>query len=373
MSEFLKRIDKFLALGKDMGKDAALIATRSNYFYFTGFKGSAGYLLFNFSQGEAELFVDGRYEEEASRTLQGLGKVKVRLLDWKGSLIDQLTEAIASKGLRSLALDDELPHSSFLRIKGKLEERGVKVDELKGAVWKLRRRKSEEEIRKVKEALKFTEGLIRKIVEILERKLSQGEEVSELDITGFFVGESYAKDMRPSFDPIVAFGEGSSMPHYKPRGRKLSSGDIVLLDLGNTYEGYSSDITRTFSFSPSEEQEKVFSVLLEAQREAIEMVKPGVKVSDLEKRVREILREHDLDKYFIHALGHGVGIDVHEPPRVSSTGEDVLEVGEVITIEPGVYIPGKWGIRVENMVVVREDGFQVLNSLPVSFKPEDYF
>ncbi len=359
---YLKRMERYYDLvSKRLNVDGVLITSRSNYIYLSGFRGSAGYLLI--TDSVRYLIVDGRYEEEAKRDSRG---VEVKLLDWRGSLFQELMDIISKSVPSKLALDSSISHRTFSQFEAELQRRGKEVVPTGDEIWELRRRKDEHELERMRKALALTERFMRETI------LSLKPGVTELEVVADFMKRSYEVGAKPSFEPIVAFGSGSSMPHYKPGDRALSEGDIVLLDWGNSYGEYCSDITRTVSLRPTDELKRVFQAVYDAQSKAIELAKPGVKVADLDKAAREILERYDLEKYFVHALGHGVGIDVHEPPRVSSSSQEVLQEGDVVTVEPGVYFSGEYGIRLEVMIYIASDGAVLLNSLPQHLEVEKY-
>ena len=170
----------------------------------------------------------------------------------------------------------------------------------------------------------------------------------------------------PSFDTIVLFGANSSLPHGVPGDALLKQGDIVLIDMGARLNGYCSDLTRTYVFGsiPGEWFEEIYALNLHAQRSALKAVRPGVTGREVEAVAREIMREGGLGDRFGHGLGHGVGIEVHEEPRLNTRSDSVLKAGMVVTVEPGIYLPGQGGVRIEDLVLVTESGCEVLTKLP---------
>ncbi len=228
---------------------------------------------------------------------------------------------------------------------------------------KLRSIKSVNEIELMKQALRITEECISRIIE----SLSPG--IKELEIVGLIEGMMRSLGAEgPAFSTIVASGRNSSHPHAVPTNREISKGEPVIIDVGASYGGYSSDMTRTLAIEPvSRELKQIIGAVEEAINVAIDYVREGVSCREVDAKAREVLKKYGLDKYFIHGLGHGVGIDVHEPPYLSPGSNDVLRENMVVTIEPGVYINGKYGVRIENMVVVKKSGCEVLNKLPLSY------
>lgn len=181
---------------------------------------------------------------------------------------------------------------------------------------------------------------------------------SEIDIANFieeFVLMQGASGL--SFDTIVAFGKGGAEPHHVPTDCKLEKGMLVTIDMGAVFEGYCSDFTRTFAFGEiSDKQREIYDVVYQSQKLGVEASKAGMNCVDVDKVCRDYIEEHGYGKYFIHTTGHGVGKVVHEPPRVGTNSTDVLENNMVITIEPGIYLPDEMGVRIEDMVIVGQDG-----------------
>ncbi len=169
---------------------------------------------------------------------------------------------------------------------------------------------------------------------------------------------------RPAFDTIVASGERGALPHGKASNKKLMGNEFIVFDFGAVYNGYHSDITRTVYFgNPTEEEILVYNIVLEAQKKAEEIIEEGLQCNFVDKVARDIIQENGFGNYFGHGLGHGVGLEIHELPRLSPKSDMVLKKGMVVTIEPGIYIPGKFGVRIEDMVVVDKSGSKILNKL----------
>jgi len=217
------------------------------------------------------------------------------------------------------------------------------------------------ELERIKVAVSIAEEALHAAIESLDYGVSEQEVAGVIEYTFRALG---ADDH--SFPPIVAFGENTVYPHAVPsKRRRLRPGMPILIDLGAVYEGYCSDMTRTLVLDEGPEGfVEAAEAVLEAVNEAIDLAGPGVKAGELDARAREVLRRHGLGYYFNHSLGHGVGIEVHEEPRVSFRSDTVLEPGTVITIEPGVYVPGKYGIRIEEMIVITKRGAEQLTRYP---------
>lgn len=218
--------------------------------------------------------------------------------------------------------------------------------------------KTEEEINLIKKACDITDDIFKKLIK--EIKVNQTEKDIEKILLKLII-DSDADDY--SFWPIIAAGKNSANPHWKATDYKIKENDIITIDFGVKYKNYISDITRTFSIGKkvSKEEEAIHALVLEGMEEAIKMIKPGIKISELEKKVRKIFKRENYEKYFNHALGHGIGLEVHENPIVYQTNDDLLQENMVITIEPGIYINGKYGCRIEQDIWVTKNGGIQLN------------
>jgi Xaa-Pro aminopeptidase len=220
--------------------------------------------------------------------------------------------------------------------------------------------KDRHEISLISQAVKLTDTVFQEILGSIRpgvRELEIAAEISYLHRTG-----GAEKD---AFEPIVASGERGALPHARASGRRIKNGDLVTLDFGCTVGGYSSDLTRTVAVgSVSKKKREAYELVLNAQLEAIQSVRPGMWARELDRIARERIRKGGYGKFFTHSLGHGLGLHVHERPRVSSLSRDRLVIGSVITIEPGVYLPGEFGLRIEDDAAVTPDGCEVLTSAP---------
>ena len=222
------------------------------------------------------------------------------------------------------------------------------------------------------ELLRCATDLAEGVLHDLLPELTEG--ILERELAAQFVYEFKRRGASgPSFDPMALFGSHSSLPHGMPGDRALKSGDIVLLDFGCVLNGYCSDLTRTFAFGriPPGWFEEIYAVTLEAQLTALEAVKPGVPCSDVDAVARDIIRDAGYGDYFGHGLGHGVGLEVHESPRLNMQSQAVLEPGMAVTVEPGIYLPGKGGVRIEDLVIVTGDGCDILTRTPKDLKVLD--
>lgn len=224
-------------------------------------------------------------------------------------------------------------------------------------VWELRKKKTPEEIKKLRKSAEIASACMKKAKNIIKQGISEIEVAAEVE---------YEMRKRGSqgtpFDTIVAGGKNSLYPHAEPAKRKISEQELVTVDLGARWKGYCSDMTRTFSVNPSDEQEEIVKMVKRAQERALEKVEAGVKTSEIDKAARDVLGE-DFEIFYLHGTGHGLGLDIHEPPDLSPSSDDVLEKGMVVTVEPGVYVDEVGGCRFEDTIVVKDDGYEKLTSL----------
>lgn len=224
----------------------------------------------------------------------------------------------------------------------------------------LRVRKCEDEVAKIRHAVDLIEQVLGNTVPHITEGVTENELVAEVEYQIRKLGAD-----GPSFDSMVLSGEKTALPHGVPGTRKLQQGDLVMFDIGVYANGYASDITRTFALGePSTECKKIYDIVLAANEAAIKAVKPGVTFASIDKAARDVIEQAGYGQYFIHRLGHGLGIDVHEFPSVHSNNEVLLTEGNVFTIEPGIYVPGVGGVRIEDDVLVTKDGVEVLTSYP---------
>lgn len=224
----------------------------------------------------------------------------------------------------------------------------------------LRFRKSSDEVAKIKRAVNLIEQVLTESVRQVKEGVSENELVAEVEYQIRKLGAD-----GPSFDSMVLSGEKTALPHGVPGTRQIRRGDLVMFDIGVYADGYASDITRTFAVGElSDELVKIYETVLAANMAAIEAIKPGVSFASIDKAARDVIEAAGYGRYFIHRLGHGLGIDVHEFPSVHGKNEQLLTEGNVFTVEPGIYVPGVGGVRIEDDVLVTASGVEVLTAYP---------
>ncbi|MBE6853611.1 MAG: aminopeptidase P family protein [Ruminococcus sp.] len=325
-------------------KTCALVTDDINRRFFTGFRSSAGTLLC--FREKAYLIIDFRYFEKASEVVDGAEVIL------EGSLTQQMKELFIKHGVTRILTESETMTVSRLHsLEKELCDFCVdSSDELSCIINKLRITKSPAEIKKISDAQRIAESAFEYVLDNIKRGMTEREVALILDDRMRRLG---AEDI--SFDTIVLNGKNTSLPHGVPGSRKIEDG-FVLMDFGAVVDGYHSDMTRTFYIgTPSDEEKRAYDTVLEAQLLALDSVRPGITASELDSIARKYIYDKGYEGAFGHSLGHGVGMEIHEKPFVSSRSTAVLEEGMIITIEPGIYIPGKFGIRIEDMVAITYD------------------
>jgi Xaa-Pro aminopeptidase len=341
------------------GPPALAVTSLTNIRYLTGFTGSAG-LLFLLPD-EVVLVTDGRYETQAGEQLAGAGveaRIEVVATAHQG---DRAQALIAGARIRELGL--EAAHVSWARQQAFAESwfPGVELVPTVGLVEELRRVKDDGELARLAEAARIADAAL----EVLRPQLASGlTEEAFGRVLDFEMGELGASG--PSFETIVAGGPNAAKPHHRPGSRVIAPDEAVVLDFGARFDGYCSDMTRTVWVDEisSPQIRKAVALVLESQAAGVAAVRAGVAASEVDGVCRQVISDAGWADHFVHGTGHGVGLDIHEAPSVAATSTDMLEVGHVVTVEPGVYFPGLGGVRIEDTVVVTETGCRPLTSTP---------
>jgi Xaa-Pro aminopeptidase len=340
-----ERLEQLLA---ERELDRMLVTDLVNVRYLTGFTGTNGACVCG--PGVRFFFTDFRYTERAAAEVEGWESLTIEG-DWLASIAEHLSGRVGFE-------DDHLAVRTLERLKGKLAE-GVEPVAAGGSVERLRRVKDEEELRAIAEASKLADevwlwSVERGLAGRSEREVARAAEARIRELGG-----------DPSFPAIVAAGPDGALPHAEPGERPIGRGELVVFDMGAMLDGYCSDGTRIYATGdPGQEARDVYEVVRRAQQAALDAVTAGVTGEAVDKVARAVIEEAGHGDRFGHGLGHGVGLEVHEAPRLSLRSDDLLEPGEVVTVEPGVYLPGELGVRIEDLVVVTADGHRNLSSLP---------
>jgi Xaa-Pro aminopeptidase len=328
--------------------DLILVTNITNVGYLTGFGGTNGACVCG--PGTRLLLTDFRYTERAEAEVEEWEVITVAD-DWLGGIAERLTGRTGFE-------DDHVSVRLLEKLRAKLPD-GVELVAAGGAVEKLRRVKDEAELAAIAAAAELADEVWRWSLERglggrSEREVARAAEARIRELGG-----------DPSFPAIVAAGSNGALPHAEPGEREIGTGELVVFDMGAKLDGYCSDGTRTFAVGePSERAREVYEAVRAAQAAALEAISPGIGGEELDGVARKVIEAAGYGERFGHGLGHGVGLEVHEAPRLSPRSEDVLEVGEVVTVEPGVYLPGELGVRIEDLIVAAEGGHRNLSGLP---------
>ncbi len=349
-----ERISKIRSGLSGFHVDAILFLDMKNIRYLTGFTGSDGALLIG--QDKKTLLVDGRYTHQAQREVGDVAVIEYR------EKVDGIKSVLMGDGLKTIGFEaTAMDVHTYLSLKNKTK--GVALKPISGEISAIRTIKDETEIARMRKAAEISFQAMTDVRELIKPGVKEKDIALELE---FRMGRYGADQI--AFPTIVASGANSSLPHAKPGSRRMNRGDVVMIDFGAVYQGYHSDETWTVALgNGGDRQKEVYAVVKEAHDRALDAVKPGVPCREIDRVARSFIENKTLGEYFSHGTGHGVGLDVHEAPRISTQSEHVLQKGMVVTIEPGVYIPDLWGIRIEDMILVKEDGCEVLTKMPKGF------
>lgn len=342
------RGDRLEQLLVEQELDRLLVTDLTNVRYLTGFTGTNGACICG--PGIRFFLTDFRYTERAAAEVEGWEPITVGG-DWLKAIAERLEGRAGFE-------DDQMSVRSLEKLKEKLAE-GVEAVPAGGTVERLRRVKDEGELAAIEAASKLADevwewSVGRGLAGRTERDVARAAEARIRELGG-----------DPSFPAIVAAGPNGALPHAEPGEREIGRGELVVFDMGAKLDGYCSDGTRTFATGePGRHARQVYEVVREAQAAALGAVKAGANGEAVDTVAREVIEAAGHGDRFGHGLGHGVGLEVHEGPRLSQRSDDVLEPGEVVTVEPGIYLPGDLGVRIEDLVVVCADGLRNLSGLP---------
>lgn len=319
--------------------DAALIISPNNMRYFSGFSGGEGALFI--TKSERLLFTDSRYTEQAQNEARDF-----QVIEWKSGFSD-LADRINGLIIKSIAIEEAfMTVSLFERLKGLIN---AEFTGKSAEFDKLRMVKESWEIEKIAKAEEIGDMAFSHVLKFIKEGVCERDIAAEIE---YFMKKQGAQGT--SFDTIAISGKKTSMPHGQPGNKKIENGDFITLDFGCVYEGYCSDMTRTVVLGKATPRQKeIYDVVYRAQLEGLNAIKSGIKGSDADKAAREVIEKAGYGKYFGHSLGHGVGLLIHEMPNLSPKSDTVLEENMIVSCEPGIYIPGFGGVRIEDLVCVK--------------------
>lgn len=348
----LKKLTKSL---KKYNLDGFFIFSPVNRFYLTGFKSSYGFLVV--TRTGARLYLDSRYYEAGKAMVKD---AEVKKFSTSSEFRSSISSYLNKKNIKRLGFEEERLVFSMFKMYSDLFK-SVELVPAEVLIQKLRITKESFEIKMIEKAVEISGKAFNHILNFIKPGMMEKDLEAELEYTIKRYGGEAA-----SFDIIFLGGPKSSMPHGVPGKNKIRDKDIVLIDFGVRYRGYISDITRTFFIgTPDKKLKKIYNIVLKAQKAAVKAAKPGLTCNDLDKVARDIISKARYGKYFGHGLGHGIGLEVHEPPRVSRGITEPLKRGMTITIEPGIYIPGLGGVRIEDDIKITSRGARNLSeSIP---------
>jgi Xaa-Pro aminopeptidase len=348
-----ERLGRLRASMEDVGIDALVVTKLENVRYLSGFSGSAGMLYVPIVESEAILLTDGRYKDQASDELAAAGvDARVEVAGAAGQLeaLKAATRHLSRLGLEAASVSWSL----YERLAALLEP--VRLVATSGLVEKLRIVKDEGEVARIERACEIADVALAQVKELLVSGCSEADFAAELE-----------HEMRrrgaagPSFETIVASGPNSALPHARPTQRQIGRGELVVVDFGALVDGYHSDMTRTLCVGePPEDLAAIVEAVLASQRAGLRQVAAGVSAGEVDEAARSVLERAGYGPLFSHSTGHGVGLEIHEAPSVASGSADILLESSVVTVEPGAYLHGRGGARIEDTVVVTAAGARVL-------------
>ena len=349
------RLEKIAAMLNEMGADAVMLTSPVNRQYAADFRSSAGICLAT-KQGEGYFLTDFRYIEAAGKAVEKQGYQAQMIKDNKYA--DAVNQLIEKHGIKTLAYEDKaLSAAEFRQYEGLLK---AELLPLEDRLEKIRQIKEPREVEHIVAAQRIAEQAFDQLLEMIRPGVTEQRLAAELNYRMLRLG---AQGM--SFNIIAVSGANSSMPHGVPTAKEVQAGDFITFDFGALVEGYHSDMTRTVAVDHvTDEMSLVYDTVLRANKAGCQAIQAGLGGRDAHNVTLDIIAAAGYGEYFAHGLGHCVGLEIHESPRASLTSRDVLEVGNVITVEPGIYLPGKFGVRIEDMIWISPEGPVNLTQTP---------
>lgn len=346
-----QRINKLYSKLEKKNLDGFIVSLPANISYLTEYISRDSYLLV--SKKENIYFTDSRYIEEAKLALDGIAAIKKS----NGSIFKLIADACLAQGLSRIGFEERnLPFAEYKKIQDGLSS-GAVLEPTHSYIEELRQIKESLEVQKIREAIAITARAFKFIKKFIRPGMSELKIAGELERFIRYAGATGA-----SFNTIVGSGPNSSFPHHLVSDRLIKKGELVLIDMGVEFQGYKSDLTRVVLLDKMNVHvQRVYAIVLQAQNRAIKAIKPGTKIAEIDEVSRKFISDVGYGEFFGHALGHGVGLEVHEDPHISGQSPDTLQEGMVFTVEPAIYLPGKFGIRIEDMVLVTSKGCEVLS------------
>ncbi|MGM0603323.1 MAG: M24 family metallopeptidase [Bacillota bacterium] len=347
-----KRINKLRKKMKEKGIESFFVTSRKNVRYLTGFTGTAGRLLI--TEKDNIFITDFRYTDQAEEQTEAC---RIEVINSK--VLEGIGELLKKQDVKELGFESE--HTTYKEFQNYREKFPVKklIPE-EDFVEELRIIKEESEVELIKKAVAISDKAFSHILNFICPGITEKEVSLELEFSMKKAGGE-----ANAFDFIVASGKRGAMPHGVASDKKLEVGDLITMDFGTVYKGYHSDITRTVALGePDDKLKEIYDLVLTAQKKVIGEIKAGMTAVEADKIARDFIKNAGYGDNFGHGLGHGVGLQIHEAPKLSYSSDDVLKKGMIVTDEPGIYVSGLGGVRIEDDLLIEEDGCQVLNSAP---------
>lgn len=345
------RVEKLRKKMQEENLDSFLITSPYNLRYLTNFTGTTGLAVITLEK--AFFITDFRYTEQAAAQAQGFEIIKN-----VGPIFEEVADLVQKEGLRELGFEETTV--SFLEYSVLEEIIDAQLIPISGMIEELREIKDEEEIAIIEKACSIADLAYDHILKMIQPGMTEIEVANQLDFYMRSLGASGV-----SFETIVASGLRSAMPHGVASKKIIEQGDLITIDFGCYYEGYVSDMTRTFAIGdPGEQLKEIYQIVLEAQLAVLEVAKPGVTGKQLDAVARDYITKHGYGEAFGHSTGHGIGLEIHEGPNASVRAEKQFVPGNIITDEPGIYLPGIGGVRIEDDLLITSDGNRVLTHSP---------
>ncbi|RST73795.1 aminopeptidase P family protein [Siminovitchia acidinfaciens] len=339
----MDKIEKIRGNFTEFDIDGLLITSPYNRRYATNFTGTAGVALI--THDAAYFITDFRYTKQAETQAPGY-----EIIQYAGSIISEIAEIVEKHGIKKLGFEqDYVTYSEWTKYEDELKAELVPISAL---IEELRMIKTDSEVAVIKEAADIADAAFKHILDFIKPGACEIDIANELE---FFMRKCGATSS--SFDIIVASGWRSALPHGVASDKLIEAGDFVTLDYGALHKGYISDITRTVAVGePSQQLKEIYQIVLEAQMEAVEKIKPGMTGIEADKIARDLIAKHGYGEHFGHSLGHGIGLEVHEGPGLSPRSEKKLVPGMTVTVEPGIYLPNVGGVRIEDDILITDSG-----------------
>lgn len=351
------RQEKAVKLINNYNCDALLLLNESNMHYFCDFSPSEGAVLY-FKDGTGIHLVDSRYTETAENHSKKTG---LKVIEISSPMAEEIAKQCKDRNVKSLSFENEtITLKEYNALQENLSCNFIGIND---ALMRVRNVKDAEELEFMKEANRIAEASLAELLNHIKSGKSEKELQAYFD---YLMAKNGSDGL--SFDTILLTGAHTSLPHGVPSDAVIKEGDFVLIDFGATYKGYHSDMTRTFAIgSATDEMKEMYELVLKAQLAGIEALKAGAKCADVYKASYDVLNEKNMAQYFRHGLGHGVGLDIHEGFNASPRSKDTYGVGNVTSIEPGIYLPDKFGIRIEDVCIVTENGNENISTFDKKF------